>query len=83
MKTFARIGKSIFIIGLVLTIAGLILGFGLLIFDEDKWALRFLMAVPIGFVFLFTGLATSVIFSPRDDSDLNEKRSLQDFHDDL
>jgi hypothetical protein len=83
MKTFARIGKSIFIIGLVLTIAGLIFGFGLLIFDEDKWALRFLMAVPIGFVFLFTGLATSVIFSPRDDSDLNEKRSLQDFHDDL
>ena len=83
MKALARIGKSIFIIGLVLTVAGLILGFGFLILDNDKWALRFLMAVPTGFVFLFTGLATSVMFSPRNDSDLNEKRSLQDFHDDL
>jgi ABC-type multidrug transport system permease subunit len=83
MKTFARIGKSIFIIGLILTIVGLILGFGFMIYDNDKWAMRFLMAVPTGFVFLFTGLATSVMFSPRDDSDLNEKRSLQDFHDDL
>ena len=83
MKTLALIGKSIFIIGLILSIAGLILGFGLMIFgDNDKWALRFLMAVPTGFAFLFTGLATSVMFSPRDDSDLNEKRSLQDFHDD-
>ena len=82
MKALARIGKSIFIIGLVLTIVGLILGFGFLILDNDKWALRFLMAVPTGFVFLFTGLATSVMFSPRNDSDLNEKRSLQDFHDD-
>jgi hypothetical protein len=82
MKALARIGKSIFIIGLVLTVTGLILGFGFLILDNDKWALRFLMAVPTGFVFLFTGLATSVMFSPRNDSDLNEKRSLQDFHDD-
>ena len=83
MKALARIGKSIFIIGLVLTVTGLIFGFGFLILDNDKWALRFLMAVPTGFVFLFTGLATSVMFSPRNDSDLNKKRSLQDFHDDL
>ena len=83
MKTLARIGKSIFIIGLVLTIVGLFAGFGLLILDNAKWAIRFLMAIPTGFVFLFTGLATSVMFSPRNDSDLNEKRSLQDFHDDL
>jgi hypothetical protein len=50
--------------------------------DNDKWAMRFLFAVPMGFAFMFTGLATSVMFSPRDDSALNEKRSLHDFDDD-
>ena len=82
MKTLARIGQIVFIIGLILAVVGLILGFGFMFQGNDKWAMRFLMAVPTGFVFLFTGLATSVMFSPRDDSDLNEKRSLQDLHDD-
>jgi ABC-type transport system involved in multi-copper enzyme maturation permease subunit len=82
MKTLARIGQIVFIIGLILAITGLILGFGFMFQGNDKWAMRFLMAVPTGFVFLFTGLATSVMFSPRDDSDLNKKRSLQDLHDD-
>ena len=82
MKTLARIGQIVFIIGLILAVVGLILGFGFMFQGNDKWAMRFLMAVPTGFVFLFTGLATSVMFSPRVDSDLNEKRSLQDLHDD-
>ena len=83
MKTLARIGQILFIIGLVLTVVGLIVGFTFMFQGNDKWAMRFLMAVPTGFVFLFTGLATSVMFSPRDDSDLNEKRALQDLHDDV
>ena len=83
MKTLARIGQILFIIGLVLAVVGLIVGFTFMFQGNDKWAMRFLMAVPTGFVFLFTGLATSVMFSPRDDSDLNEKRALQDLHEDV
>ncbi len=82
MKTLARIGQILFIIGLVLAVVGLIVGFTFMFQGNDKWAMRFLMAVPTGFVFLFTGLATSVMFSPRDDSDLNKKRALQDLHED-
>ena len=83
MKTLARIGQILFIIGLILAVVGLIVGFTFMFQGNDKWAMRFLMAVPTGFVFLFTGLATSVMFSPRDDSDLNKKRSLQDLHEDV
>ncbi len=83
MKTLARIGQILFIIGLILSVIGFIVGFTLMFQGNDKWAMRFLMAVPTGFVFLFTGLATSVMFSPRDDSDLNKKRSLQDLHEDV
>ncbi len=82
MKKLARIGQGIFIIGLILSVVGLIFGFGLMFADNDKWAMRFLMAVPAGFALLFTGLATSVMFSPRDDSELNQKRSLADLHED-
>ena len=81
MERVARIGQIIFIIGLILAVVGLIVGFWLMFQDNDKWALRFLIAVPIGFMFLFTGLATSVMFSSRDDTLLNEQRSLQDSDD--
>ena len=84
MKTAALIGQILFIIGLIFTIVGLIFGFGFMFQGgNDKWAMRFLFAVPAGFAFMFTGLATSVMFSPRDDSSLNDKRSLQDVHDDV
>ncbi len=65
-----------------MSVVGLIIGFWLLIVEEnDKWALRFLFAVPAGFMLLFTGLATSVMFSSRDDSELDKRRSLQDSDD--
>jgi len=78
MKTIARLGQIIFIIGLIMSIIGLIFGFWNMFQDNDVWAKRFLFAVPTGFMLLFTGLATAVMFSPHDDSSLNEKRSLQD-----
>jgi hypothetical protein len=83
MKSIALFGQILFIIGLILSVVGLIVGFWLLFQDNDIWGMRFLFAVPAGFVFLFTGMATSVMFSPRDDSALNKKRSLQDTQDDL
>jgi uncharacterized membrane protein len=82
MKHIARLGQIVFIIGLILTVVGLIFGFWFMFQGNDEWATKLLFAVPVGFMFLFTGLATSVMFSPRDDSALNEKRSLQDFDDD-
>ena len=82
MKNIARLGQIVFIIGLILAIVGLMFGFWLMFQGNDEWAIKLLFAVPVGFIFLFTGLATSVMFSPRDDTALNEKRSLQDFDDD-
>ena len=82
MKSIALLGQIVFIIGLILAVVGLIFGFWFMFQDNDELASKFLFAVPVGFMFLFTGLATSVMFSPRDDTSLNERRSLQDFDDD-
>ena len=81
MKNVARFGQILFIIGLIFAVVGLVVGFWLMFQDNDKWALRFLIAVPTGFMLLFTGLATSVMFSPRDDESLDKRRALQDSDD--
>jgi len=53
--------------GLLITIVGLALGFGLMFQgDNDELAKFFLMSVPFGFVILFTGFATVIMFSPRE-----------------
>ena len=81
MKKTALFGQILFFIGLFLAVVGLIFGFGLMFQGgNDIWATRFLMAVPAGFMLMFTGLSTSVMLSPRnnDDHRLNELRSLQD-----
>jgi cytochrome c oxidase subunit IV len=62
-----RIGRYSLILGLVLTIAGLVLGFGFMFADQDELAKMFLMVVPLGFLILFAGLSTVVLFSPRGD----------------
>ncbi|MEB4592798.1 hypothetical protein VSS37_17595 [Candidatus Thiothrix sp. Deng01] len=61
-----RIGRYSFIAGLAITIAGLVFGFGFMFADSDELAKIFLMAVPFGFLLLFAGLSTIVLFSPRD-----------------
>ncbi len=78
MKTIARLGQIVFIIGLILATIGLIFGFWHMFQGNDESAKTFLFLVPTGFMFLFTGLSTSVMFSPRDDTALNKKRSLHD-----
>jgi len=79
MKRVAKFGQILFFIGLVMAIVGLIFGFGLMFQGgNDIWATRLLVSVAIGFMIMFTGLATSVMFSPNDDNKLNELRSLQD-----
>ena len=83
MKKVAKFGEYLFVIGLILAVVGLIVGFYLMFQGgNDTWATRFLFAVPTGFLFMFTGLATSVMFSPNDnDEKLNELRSLKDSDD--
>ena len=79
MKRVAKVGQILFFIGLVMAIVGLIFGFGLVFQGgNDIWATRLLVSVAIGFMIMFTGLATSVMFSPNDDNKLNELRSLKD-----
>jgi len=78
MKTIVRLGQIVFIIGLIFTIIGLIFGFWHMFQGNDKSAKTYLFLVPTGFMFLFTGLSMSVMFSPRDDTALDKKRSLQD-----
>ncbi|UOG91698.1 MAG: hypothetical protein L3K52_16120 [Candidatus Thiothrix sulfatifontis] len=62
-----RLGRYSLIIGLVITVVGLIFGFGFMLVDSDELAKMFLLAVPLGFMVTFAGLATIVIFSPRED----------------
>ncbi len=61
-----RLGQYTLNIGLVLTIVGLIFGFGFMFSGQEDWAKFFLMVVPFGFLILFAGLSTIVLFSPRE-----------------
>ena len=82
MKSAVRIGQILMITGLILTVVGLIVGFWLLFQGgNDDWAIKALFAVPTGFMLLFTGLATSVMFSPSDERKLTKQRSLHDTDD--
>ncbi len=64
----AQLGRIIFIIGLAITVTGLLGGFGLMFQgSNDALAKILLMAVPTGFVIMFAGLSTSVLFSSRED----------------
>ena len=62
-----RIGRYSMIAGLIITVVGLVLGFGFMFADSDELAKMFLMAVPLGFLILFAGLSTVVLFSPDSD----------------
>ncbi len=74
----ALIGKVVLYIGLLITTAGLFFGFGIMFKgNNDELAKVFLMSVPFGFVILFTGVATVVMFSPRESElrdSLNSKK---------
>ncbi|MCK5896183.1 MAG: hypothetical protein KAG20_05225 [Cocleimonas sp.] len=61
------IGKIVAFIGLFITIVGLLFGFGLMFQGgNDVLATFFLMSIPVGFVVLFAGFSTVIMFSPRE-----------------
>ena len=69
----AKFGQISVIIGLIITIITIVAGFGLMFYGGyDAWAKLFFMAVPVGFLILFTGVATVALFAPRE-SDRDHK----------
>jgi FtsH-binding integral membrane protein len=64
----ARFGQYTLIVGLILTIISLILGFWYMFHNQDEWAKLFFMVVPVGFLLTFAGLSTVVLYSPRDNA---------------
>lgn len=50
--------------GLIMTVFGLVTGFGLLFLDYDHLAMVFMTAVPFGFLFLFSGLVATQLSQP-------------------
>ena len=63
----ALIGKIVAYVGLFITVVGLVFGFGLMFQGgNDELAKSFLMSIPFGFVTLFTGFSTVIMFSPRE-----------------
>ena len=65
----ALLGRILLIAGLIIVTVSLILGFGFMFNDQDRLAKFFLMAIPLGFVILFAGVSTVVMFSPRESQD--------------
>ncbi|PID45218.1 MAG: hypothetical protein CSB47_09550 [Proteobacteria bacterium] len=59
-----KIGRYLVILGFILTVVGLIAGFGLMFKGVDDWAKFFLMIVPIGFMVGFAGFTATLMSSP-------------------
>ncbi|MFN4262169.1 MAG: hypothetical protein ACK4IT_00685 [Thioalkalivibrionaceae bacterium] len=69
-----RVGVWSIRIGLFLTLAGIVLGFGLMWFGDQSIAKPFLMAIPLGFLLLFQGVVTVILFKSEGEVD-NYRRS--------
>jgi hypothetical protein len=63
----AKLGRICVIIGLIITAIAFIAGFGLMFYGGyDALVKILLMIVPVGFLILFTGVATVTLFAPRE-----------------
>lgn len=56
-----KAGKFAVWLGVGLTALGLFVGFPLMFLDYDDLAMRFLTAVPFGFLFLFSGVVATLL----------------------
>jgi hypothetical protein len=63
-------GRIVFVVGLIITVLSFVLGFWFMFQGNSSVAKPLLMAIPFGFLILFGGLSTVVLFEPRD----SEKR---------
>jgi len=67
-----KIGRFLFILGLILTLIGLVVGFGFMFQDIDEWAKLFLMLVPVGFVIGFAGFTATLMSTPEKREKFND-----------
>ncbi|MCG5501228.1 hypothetical protein [Ectothiorhodospira lacustris] len=56
-----RIGRYSVVVGALLTLVGMIVGFGSMFSGADELAKYFLSLVPLGVLTVFTGLVTVVL----------------------
>lgn len=78
-----KLGRWLLIIGGVMTVIGLVVGFGLLFTGHKEQAMTGLSLAPLGFVFGFAGLVIVVMTEPRDKADgRNEGVGTPDLDDD-
>ncbi len=59
-----RFGVIATVAGILLIIAGFLIGFGLLMLDKDDLAIFFLGIIPVGFVNNHTGITTTQLSRP-------------------
>jgi len=65
----ARFGRILLIVGLVVTLLSFITGFYFMFSGNGPVARLMLMIVPFGFLTLFMGFATVIMFAPRDSNE--------------
>lgn len=59
-----RLGTYALVLGALLTVVGLVLGFSFLFAGADERAKLFLAAVPLGFVSAFAGVVMTLLNPP-------------------
>ncbi|WP_020559250.1 hypothetical protein [Thiofilum flexile] len=59
-------GKIGLVLGLIITVLSFIGGFSAMFMNYDQLATLLFMVIPAGFVITFAGLATIVLFAPRE-----------------
>lgn len=57
-----RFGVVSIWVGLVIAVVGLIGGFGLMFTGEQTWSKPLIATVPIGFLLVFTGVVTTILY---------------------
>ena len=67
-----KIGRYLFVLGLILTVVGLVAGFGFMFQSIDEWAKIFLMLVPVGFVVGFAGFTATLMGTPEKREKFND-----------
>jgi FtsH-binding integral membrane protein len=60
------VGKIGLILGLIITLVGLVGGFSAMFSNYDQLATLLFMSIPAGFILMFAGLSTVVMFTPRE-----------------
>ena len=60
-----RFGRIAGYLGLVLTVLGIVVGFGALFNHAEELAKVFLAIIPVGFVILFAGVTTTLLSGPK------------------